>query len=66
MDGRDFVIPEDVKAVAVPVLAHRLSLTAQAWTGGVQATQIVTEVVNTVAGPARRRHRGRRRPTDVG
>ncbi|WP_426515191.1 AAA family ATPase [Diaminobutyricibacter sp. McL0618] len=51
MDGRDFVIPDDVKAVAVPVLAHRLSLTVQAWTGGVQATQIVSELVNTVAGP---------------
>ncbi|NEN06230.1 MoxR family ATPase [Diaminobutyricibacter tongyongensis] len=51
MAGRDFVIPDDVKAVAVPVLAHRLSLTVQAWTGGVQPTQIVTELVNTVAGP---------------
>ena len=51
MDGRDFVIPDDIKAVAVPVLAHRLTLTVQAWTSGVRDAQIVTEVVNTVAGP---------------
>lgn len=51
LDGRDFVLPDDVKSVAVPVLAHRLSLTVQAWTGGVQATQVVTELVNAVAGP---------------
>ncbi|MFP3465451.1 AAA family ATPase [Leifsonia sp. SIMBA_070] len=51
LDGRDFVIPDDVKSVAVPVLAHRLTLTVQAWTGGVRAEQVVTEVVNTVAGP---------------
>lgn len=51
MAGRDFVIPDDVKAVAVPVLAHRLSLTVQAWTSGVQASQVVTEVVNSVPGP---------------
>lgn len=51
LDGRDFVIPDDVKAVAVPVLAHRLTLTVQAWTGGVSAEQVVREVVATVAGP---------------
>jgi hypothetical protein len=34
IDGRDFVTPEDVKRVAVPVLAHRLSLTTQAWADG--------------------------------
>ncbi|WP_431277044.1 AAA family ATPase [Leifsonia poae] len=51
MAGRDFVIPDDVKAVAVPVLAHRLSLTVQAWTSGVQASQVVAEVVSSVPGP---------------
>jgi MoxR-like ATPase len=49
--GRDFVTPEDIKAVAIPVLAHRLSLTTQAWAAGVQPTSIVEEVVNEVAGP---------------
>lgn len=51
MDGRDFVTPEDVKRVAVPVLAHRLSLTTQAWTSGVLAADVVRAVVGEVAGP---------------
>ncbi|GAA4193731.1 MoxR family ATPase [Gryllotalpicola kribbensis] len=49
--GRDYVTPDDVKAVAIPVLAHRLSLTAQAWATGVNPRDVVTELVNVVAGP---------------
>jgi MoxR-like ATPase len=49
--GRDFVTPEDVKGVAVPVLAHRITLTTQAWAGGVSAAGIVAELVSSVAGP---------------
>jgi MoxR-like ATPase len=49
--GRDFVTPDDVKAVAAPVLAHRLSLTAQAWATGVNPREVVTELVGQVAGP---------------
>ena len=51
MDGRDFVTPEDVKGVAVPVLAHRLSLTTQAWASGLQAAEVVAGIVGEVAGP---------------
>jgi MoxR-like ATPase len=51
MDGRDFVTPEDVKRVAVPVLAHRLSLTSQAWASGVVAADVIGGVVAEVAGP---------------
>ncbi|TQM02865.1 AAA family ATPase [Pseudonocardia kunmingensis] len=51
MAGRDFVTPEDVKHVAVPVLAHRLSLTTQAWAGGLQATDVVASIVREVPGP---------------
>ncbi|WP_223356619.1 AAA family ATPase [Leifsonia sp. ZF2019] len=49
--GRDFVLPDDVKRVAVPVLAHRLTLTVSAWTGGVSAQDVVAEVVAAVPGP---------------
>jgi MoxR-like ATPase len=31
LDGRDFVVPEDVKAIAVPALAHRLTLRPELW-----------------------------------
>jgi len=51
MDGRDFVTPEDVKRVAVPVLAHRLSLTTQAWSSGLPATTVVASIVREVPGP---------------
>jgi len=51
LGARDFVTPEDIKAVAIPVLAHRLSLTTQAWAAGVQPASIVEEVVNEVTGP---------------
>ncbi|MCW2538308.1 MAG: MoxR family ATPase [Frankiales bacterium] len=51
MDGRDFVTPEDVKRVAVPVLAHRLSLTAQAWAAGTRAADLVAGIVEEIAGP---------------
>ncbi|KYJ98793.1 AAA family ATPase [Microbacterium sp. CH1] len=35
LDGRAYVRPDDIKRVAVPVLAHRLTLTPQAWAQGV-------------------------------
>ena len=51
LDGRDFVTPEDVKAVAVPALAHRLSLTPQAWAAGTAPETVVREVLAQVPGP---------------
>ncbi|WIB67620.1 MoxR family ATPase [Curtobacterium sp. MCBD17_035] len=51
MAGRDFVTPEDVKTAAVPVLAHRLSLTPQAWANGVDPATVVRTVAGQVAGP---------------
>ncbi|WP_245859296.1 AAA family ATPase [Luteimicrobium subarcticum] len=49
--GRDYVTPDDVKAVAVPVLAHRLSLTTPAWAAGVSPADLVAQVVARVPGP---------------
>jgi len=51
MDGRDFVAPEDIKAAAIPVLAHRISLTPQAWANGVDAAAVIGAIVGQVAGP---------------
>ena len=39
--GRDFVTPEDVKAVAVPALAHRIALRPDSWVAGVKGDAIV-------------------------
>jgi MoxR-like ATPase len=44
-EGRDYVLPDDVKAVAVPVLAHRLILGPEARAGGMSAPDLVTEAV---------------------
>ncbi len=52
LDGRDYVLPEDVKRIAVPVLAHRLTLTATAWASGRRPETVVTELLASVAGPA--------------
>ncbi|KRA23133.1 ATPase [Microbacterium sp. Root61] len=51
IDGRDYVTPDDVKAVAVPALAHRLSLTPAAWAAGTDPARIVEGIVGRVAGP---------------
>jgi MoxR-like ATPase len=52
IEARRFVAPEDVKAVAVPALAHRLTLTPAAWAAGVSAEGVVRDVLGSVAGPA--------------
>ncbi len=44
--GRDFVIPEDVKAIAVPVLAHRLALDTKAKYSGTQKEDVVREILD--------------------
>ena len=48
LQGRDFVIPEDVKEVAVPVLAHRLALDTKAKYSGVVKEDVVTEILSSV------------------
>ena len=52
LHGRDFVTPEDVKAVAVPALAHRLTLRPELWVQRVSAEDVVRERLETVPTPA--------------
>jgi MoxR-like ATPase len=52
LDGRDFVTPDDVKAVAVPALAHRLTLRPELWVQRVSAEEIVRERLDSVPTPA--------------
>jgi MoxR-like ATPase len=51
LDGRDFVVPDDVKAVAGPALAHRLSLRPELWVQQVRAEDVVAERLETVPTP---------------
>ncbi|HEY5651835.1 MAG TPA: AAA family ATPase [Acidimicrobiia bacterium] len=46
MDGRDFVTPSDVKRFVVPVLAHRLALTADARLRGHTPATVLSEIVD--------------------
>ena len=50
--GRDFVTPDDVKAVAVPALAHRLMLKPELWVQQLAAEDIVRELLESVPTPA--------------
>lgn len=52
--GRDYVIPDDVKALAVPTLAHRLIISPSARIKNVNPETIVQETLNTVAVPGTR------------
>lgn len=75
MDGRDYIVPEDIKAVAIPVFAHRIKSRI-----GYSTTQsnerMIEEILNTVAAPTEEfgqsvRHDGSRyiktqQPGDIG
>jgi MoxR-like ATPase len=50
-EGRDYVLPDDVKAVAAPVLAHRLILAPEARSAGLTAAELVGEAVEQTPVP---------------
>ena len=50
-EGRDFVLPDDVKAVAAPVLAHRVILAPEARSAGLTAEEVVGEAVGATPVP---------------
>lgn len=51
LEGRDYVLPEDVRALAVPVLAHRVMLDTKARYGGVMAHHLIEEALEKVSVP---------------
>jgi MoxR-like ATPase len=50
--GRDFVVPEDLKSMAVPVLAHRLRLRADLWVRGASTVDVIAECLREVPTPS--------------
>ncbi|NYJ00667.1 MoxR-like ATPase [Nocardioides thalensis] len=52
--GRDFVVPEDVKAVAVPALAHRITIRPELWMTEISGRTVVETVLNQVPAPTAR------------
>ena len=51
LSGRDFVVPEDVKAIAVPALAHRLTLRPELWVQRIRGEDVVAEALESVPTP---------------
>jgi MoxR-like ATPase len=52
--GRDYVIPEDVKALAVPAMAHRISLRPEMWVRQVRTADVVEELLRRLPVPRAR------------
>ena len=51
LEGRDFVLPDDVQEVCVPVLRHRVRLTPEAEVEGLRADEILADLLRTVEVP---------------
>ena len=51
MRGRDYVLPDDVKELAVPMLAHRIIVSSGARMQGITSEEIVAQILDTVPVP---------------
>ena len=51
LEGRDFVLPDDVKALAVPALAHRILVKPEPWIRGLRGAQVVQTALERVPVP---------------
>jgi MoxR-like ATPase len=51
LNKRDFVIPDDIKYVAVPALAHRITLRPELWVRQVSADDVVSRLLSAVPTP---------------
>jgi MoxR-like ATPase len=54
MMGRDYVIPDDVKPLVEPVLAHRVIMNPSARVRNVLSSTVVDEILHTVSVPGTR------------
>ncbi|WP_099247328.1 MoxR family ATPase [Mycobacterium sp. shizuoka-1] len=51
VSGRDYVIPEDVKALAVPAIAHRISLRPEMWVRSVHGSDVIEQLLRRLPVP---------------
>lgn len=54
LSGRDFVIPEDIKALAVPAVAHRISLRPEMWVRRIRSDDVLAELLRRLPVPRAR------------
>lgn len=55
VNGRDYVLPDDIKYLAIPVLSHRLTLSTQARMSGVSAHEVIEKLINRIRVPVPKR-----------
>ena len=51
IDGLEFVTPDIIQELAVPVIAHRVSLDSQSTFSGVEATALIQDIVEKITLP---------------
>jgi MoxR-like ATPase len=51
LSQRDYVVPDDIKQIAVPALAHRITLRPELWVRQVSADEVMTKLLASVATP---------------
>jgi len=51
LEGREYVIPQDVKQMCLPVLSHRLSLRSESNAAGKTPDEVLSELLRTIPVP---------------
>jgi len=51
MEGRDFIIPEDIKSMAIPILHHRIILKPEFEIEGLEISEVISQILEKVATP---------------
>ncbi len=51
LEGRDFVLPDDITEIAVAALAHRIRIRPEAWVRGLRAREVITQTLAHVPAP---------------
>nr|WP_228723442.1 hypothetical protein [Desulfosediminicola flagellatus] len=52
LKGRDYVLPDDIKRLAIPVLAHRMTIREEEWLRGNSAENILQTIIDQLTVPA--------------
>ena len=58
IQGRDFVLPDDVKRLSVPVLGHRLILSTEAYLHNTSKEELIADILSTLPVPAEEQSTG--------
>ncbi|WP_328390285.1 AAA family ATPase [Nocardia sp. NBC_00416] len=51
LNGRDFVVPEDVKALAIPAMSHRITLRPEMWVRRIRGEDVISELLRRLPVP---------------